>query len=81
MKNDYLQYPATIKALAEELKTVCNDYNARRIDNTEIRKIIVWYATAQADKLFVANHINPTISKIIGKKRVKLISDLLDNQQ
>ncbi len=81
MGNEYLQYPATVKALAEELKTACNDYNARRIDNTRIKEIVMWYATAQADKLFAANQINPTISKIIGKKRVKLISDLLDGYQ
>lgn len=81
MVNDYLQYPATVKALANEIKTACNDYNARKIDNAQIKEIIMWYATVQPDKLFAADKINPTISKIIGKKRVRLISDLLYGYQ
>lgn len=81
MVNDYMQYPSTIKALAEELKSACNDYNARKINNDRIKEIIYWYAENQADKLFAADKLNPTISKIIGKKRVKLINSILENRE
>ena len=81
MENNYILYPSTIKALAEEIKRACNDYNARRINNDEIKEVINWYAENQADKLFAAEEINPTISKIIGKKRVNLINILLESPQ
>lgn len=81
MGNDYLQYPATIKALAAEIKKACNDYYARRITNDRIKEIIMWYATYAPDKLFAAEQLNPTVSTIIGKKRVRLVLDLLDGYQ
>ena len=79
MGNDYMAYPPTVKALATELVTACNDYNARRISNDRIREVVRWYADTQADKLFAADQINPTVSKIIGKKRLRLVNDLLDS--
>ena len=78
MGNEYMLYPSTVKALAEEIKKACNDYNSRKINNDKIKEIIQWYANNQADKLFAAEEINPTISKIIGKKRVNLINALLE---
>ena len=78
MGNDYMEYPSTVKALAAELVNACNDYNARKISNDRIKEIIHWYAETQGDKLFAADQINPTISKIIGKKRLRLINDLLE---
>lgn len=78
MGNEYMRYPSTVKALAEELKKACNDYNSRQISNDRIKEIIDWYAANQSEKLFAADQINPTISKIIGKKRLRLITDLLD---
>ena len=75
-----MQYPATVKALAEEIKIVCDDYNMRKINNDRINEIISWYANTQADKLFCNQQINPTISKIIGKKRVRLLNVLLNER-
>ena len=81
MKNDYMEYPLTVKALAGEITKACNDYMARRIDNNQLRELIFWYAIKQPDKLFAAENLNPTVSKIIGKRRVKLINSLLDGYQ
>ncbi len=78
MKNNYLQYPTTIKALAEELKIICNDYKNRKINNTQIKDIIIWYSQIHNDKLFDKNGLNSTIEKIIGKKRVKLIISIIN---
>ena len=77
MGNEYMQFPATVKALAEELKVVCDDYYAKKINNDRIKEIILWYADSHSDKFFSGESINPTVSKIIGKKRVRLINDLL----
>lgn len=77
MGNDYMQYPNTVKGLAEEIKSACNDYFAKRINNDRIREIIGWYASSQPDKLFDGDLLNPTVSKIIGKRRVRLVNDLL----
>lgn len=81
MGNEYLKYPTTVKLLAGEIIKVCNDYNARKINNDEIKEIILWYATKMPDKLFMANDLNPTIKKIIGSKRIFLINTLLDGYQ
>lgn len=83
MDNDYLQYPPTIKSLAAEIKKACNDYYARRITNDQIKDIILWYANYAPDKLFSTEpgQLNPTIIITIGKKRVRLILDLLHSYQ
>lgn len=81
MNDDYMAYPLTVKALAGEIIKACNDYMARHIDNNRLREIIFWYAIKQPDKLFAAENLNPTVSKIIGKRRVKLINNLLDGYQ
>ena len=81
MEDQYLQYPPTVKALAAEIKSACNDYTARKISNSQIREWIFWYATKTPELLFSAEKINPTIATIIGKKRVKLLNDLLDGYQ
>lgn len=77
MGNDYMSHPATVKSLAEELKIACDDYFAKRINNDRIKEIILWYANTQPEKLFSNDSINSTIAKIIGKKRVRLINDLI----
>lgn len=77
MGNDYVQYPGTVKGLAAELKVICDDYYTRKITNDRLREIITWYANSQQDKLFTGKEINPTVAKIIGKQRVRLICDLL----
>lgn len=81
MPQEYMKYPSTVKALAAEIKSACNAYFSRKATNEEIKEIILWYASSQPDKLFWGNEINPTVSKIIGKKRLRLINDLLTEHQ
>lgn len=80
MGNDYMQYPGTVKGLAEEIKKACDDYFEKRITNDRIKQIIEWYASSQSDKLFVGDQLNTTITKIIGKRRVRLVNDLLQGE-
>lgn len=75
-----MQYPSSVKGLAEEIKKACDDYFNRKIDNDQIREIISWYASSYSDKLFVGGQLNTTITKIIGKSRTRLLIDLLKEQ-
>lgn len=77
MSLDYIQYPATVKALAAEIKRACNDYYAKLIDNNQIKEIIESYAKTVPYLLFSENQINPTVAIIIGKKRLRLVTDLV----
>lgn len=77
MSDNYLQYPSTVKELAAELIKVCDDYKSRRITNSEIREIIAWYATETPEMLFAFDEINPTVRKIIGKRRERVVVSLL----
>lgn len=80
MGNDYMHYPTTVKVLAGEIKNICDDYNKRKIDNIELDEIILWYADTQSNKLFCNGEINPTITKIIGQKRLHLLKTLLSKE-
>lgn len=80
MNSKYMLYPIKVKDLANELITVCNDYKARRINNSELREIILFFASTHHEKLFNGDDLNPTVKKIIGKKRINLINKILDTQ-
>lgn len=80
MGNNYMHYPRTVKMLAGEIKTICDDYSEKKIDNIELEEIIWWYAETQPDKLFCDGEINPTISKIIGQKRIHLLKVLFNKE-
>lgn len=80
MGNDYLEFPGTVKGLAGELKVICDDYSNKKITNSRFKEIIESYASNQADLLFSGEQLNPTVVKIIGKKRVYLINSLLKRE-
>ena len=77
MEYEYLKYPRSVVVLAEELKRVANDYDARRINNEELKAIVVWYAEECAEKLFQGKDYNRSIKKIIGKRRIDLLDTVL----
>lgn len=81
MSDNYLQYPTTVKELAGELVKICDDYKSRRISNTEIKSMVEWYAKKTPDMLFSFDEINPTIRKIIGKRRERIVVSLLPNTE
>ncbi len=75
---DYMQYPSTVKRLADEIKRTCDAYKSNVIGNTEIKEIILHYANSATTLFFSDNDINPTIKIMLGKKRRDLVSKLLD---
>ena len=81
MEYEFLKYPHSVVALAEEIKRVTDDYKARRIGNEELSEIILWYAAKHADKLFEGADYKRSVKKIVGQRRIKLLDILLDGQQ
>jgi len=81
MDDKYLAYPTSVKELAYEIKKACNDYKTRRIGNAQLQEIILWYAQNCPDKLFNGDNYNPTLTTIIGKKRIAILNALLDGYQ
>lgn len=77
----YMQYPTTVKELANELVQACNDYKARKIDNKTIKEVVWHYASKYPEKLFYGADLNPTIKKIIGSKRIEIVNTLLEGYQ
>lgn len=77
----YMQYPTKVKELAVEIITACNDYKARKIDNDELKEVILYYASKYPDKLFNGPDFNPTIKKMIGKQRIELLNNILEGFQ
>ena len=77
MGNEYMQYPASVKALAKELIIVCDDYYSKKINNDRIKEVVLYYADSCPDKFFSGDSLNSTIVNRIGKKRVRLISEVL----
>lgn len=81
MSENYVQYPTTVKELAAELKKILNDYRARKIGNEEVKAAVLWYAESCPEKLFDADKLNPTISRLIGIKRLAVVNTLLVGYQ
>ena len=81
MQYEFLKYPKSIRAMAVEIRRVTNDYDARKIGNEELKEIILWYAIKCSNKLFRGEDFNPTLTQIIGRRRIKLIDELLDGYQ
>ncbi len=78
---EYLMYPPTVKSMAAEIITVCDDYLARKIGLEPLQQLIRHYANTFPNMLFNAQELNPTILNRIGKKRATIIDKLLDGYQ
>ena len=73
-----MQYPTTVKRLADEIMRTCDAYKEKTIGNTEIREIIFHYANTATTLFFSASDLNPTVKILLGKKRRELVLKLLD---
>lgn len=77
----YIKNPKSVKALAKELIKICDLYWTGN-ESEEILKSYINYV-ARHNKLLENNgkELNRTIRTIIGKRRVALISIMLDGYQ
>jgi uncharacterized protein (TIGR04540 family) len=81
MSVQYLKNPKTVKGLASEIKNICDDYWSRKIQENLAIDFIIQYATYDSDKFFRGSELNPTLVKILGKKRVELVNKFLQGTQ
>ena len=78
----YIMHPSSVKGLAAEITKVCNDYYARKLSEQELKRVICHWANSYGTMLFAGpNCFNPTIMKIIGTKRLRLMETMLDGFQ
>lgn len=79
MGNDYMRFPSTQKELASEIKKACDNYFARKISNDDFTELLTWYASKFPQRLFFGDMLNPTITKVLGKKRCEIINLILED--
>ncbi len=77
---NFLKYPNTVVKLAKELIRITDDYNNRLLSNKDFKNIIIWYKKNYPEKLFSDNDYNPSIKKIIGKKRLSQLNKIIEHQ-
>jgi len=79
--NDIMRNPETVKSLAHEIKKVCDGYWSRQISEDNAKKYMTYWAVHEGKKLFKGKEFNSTLSMIIGKRRIDLISNWLEVTQ
>ena len=67
--------------LANELKRVIDDYTARKIGNDDFRDIVFWFASNHPEKIFRREGYNPTLTILLGQRRLDLLKLLLEGYQ
>lgn len=77
---NFLKYPNTVVKLAKELIRITDDYNNRLLSNKDFKNIIIWYKKNYPEKLFSDNDYNPSIKKIIDKKRLSQLNKIIEHQ-
>lgn len=78
---DILKNPTTVKLLARQLIASCDSYVALKMPEKQFKELIIHYAAQHGKKLFSHKGLNPTIISRIGKKRVDLVSIMLEGFQ
>lgn len=77
-----LRNPLTVKQMAEQLKVACDLYVVFKLSEQNLKELLYHYASVHGSKFFGEKGIlNPTLEKIIGKKRRELVGIMLSNFQ
>lgn len=67
--------------LAAQLLQLCDEYISRKVTEKQFRELLFHYASYHGNKLFSIKGFNPTIVNRIGKKRLELITIMLEGFQ
>lgn len=78
---EILRNPTTIKMLAKQVITACDEYTSLKMTEKSFRELIIYYAINHSDKLFYVNELNPTILNRIGKRRTRLVKLMISDLQ
>jgi len=81
-KNSILRNPLTVKQLASQIKKSCDLYIALKLNEKDFKELLLHYAGKHGCRFFGKNGgLNPTLEKVIGKKRKELIEIMLCDYQ
>lgn len=78
---EILKNPTTVKMMASQILIACDEYIAKRITEKQLKELLFHYASKHGKKLFSLTGFNPTIVNRIGKKRLELLSIMLEGFQ
>lgn len=78
---EILKNPRTIKDMATQIKFLCDGYWSRSISEKEAKEMVFYWGNHEGRKLFKGKDLNPTIKKIIGKRRIELVEKWLQGYQ
>jgi uncharacterized protein (TIGR04540 family) len=81
MNENYVAYPLSVVAFANELKRAVDDYNSRTITSMELRELVMWWAQTSPEKLFNGDSYNLTVKKLVGVRRLSVVDKMLDGYQ
>ena len=78
----FIANPLTVKQMAAQINAASDAYISMKLNENELRELLYHYAKTHGKKLFGFNKdLNPTITKIIGKKRKELVRIMLAGLQ
>lgn len=78
----FITNPLTVKQMAAQINAACDTYISMKLSENELQELLYHYAKTHGKKLFGFNKdLNPTITKIIGKKRKELVQIMLAGLQ
>lgn len=81
-KISILRNPLTVKQMAAQIKYACDAYGTLKLSEKDLRELLIHYADSHGKKFFGLNgNLNPTLLKIIGKKREELVRIILCGYQ
>lgn len=81
MIDDYIKNPKSVRSLSYELKKICDAYWTGNESEHALREYV--HHVARHNKLLENNGkcINRSVRTIIGKRRVDLVSQMLEGYQ
>jgi len=77
-----LRNPSSVKQMAAQVKIACDLYTGLKLSEKSLEELILHFAGAHGKKFFgKGGTLNPTLAKIIGKKRCELVEIMLSDFQ
>jgi len=76
MDYEWKQIIFNVKGLAKEIRTACDDCQAKIISEVKLKEIIVYYATNYPTFFFNGQDINQTVKNVVGKKRTIILKNI-----
>lgn len=80
LKDDHIYETClTVKQIASHLKRYCDLYCSLKLTDTDLYNIILYFSSSKNEFVTKDSDLNPTILRIVGKKRAYIIAMLLKN--